>query len=385
MPFAANSASAAARIRRRVASGLRGRWCRAVAVAALHRLHARRHSDVGARSRYPSGEVSNWIVTAPVQLPAPVARPITEPPADAADRRRTAPSTADSRRVRPALVDAAVPVPLRRDHRRRQHDPQRGAARRSSRDLGAIGLAAPVDRRRLHVVFACLLLDGRRARRPLRPAARAHVRRRRGSACSRSLASFAHVARPAHRRPRAHGPRRRVHLPGHAVGAHQRLPRPRRAGQGHRHLGRRVGHRHRHRPAARRHARRALRLGVGVLHQRAGLRAGARRRVDPRAPAACATRTARSTRSAACCRSCALSTLLFAIIEAPEHGWTSDGRARRLRRVGRRCIAAVHRRGRRTTAAPDARRALLREPSLLARRRPPSRSRSSRCSARRSC
>ena len=133
------------------------------------------------------------------------------------------------------------------------------------------------------------------------------------------LASLGDFARDAHRRARAHGHRRRVHLPDDAVDPHQHVHRSR-AGQGHRGLGGRVGHRGRARPDARGHPGRALLLGRRVLRERADLRARARARVllhpdvaRPRQPAARPVGALLSILT--------LVALLYSIIQAPEKGW----------------------------------------------------------------
>ena len=112
------------------------------------------------------------------------------------------------------------------------------------------------------IVFAGLLLTsgslgdrfGRYQRAHHRPR---HLRRRLGAVGVRA------VGDRAHRHPRADGHRRRrAIMPGDAVDPHQRLPRPARAGQGDRRVGRRVGDRHRHRPDRGRRAARSTSGGA---------------------------------------------------------------------------------------------------------------------------
>ena len=85
---------------------------------------------------------------------------------------------------------------------------------------------------------------------------------------------------PAHRDPRVHGHRRRVHHAGDALDHHQRLPRER-AGPGDRRVGRHRGHRHRARSAHRRLPARALLLGLDLPREPPDRRDRAHRRLLP--------------------------------------------------------------------------------------------------------
>ncbi len=115
----------------------------------------------------------------------------------------------------------------------------------------------------------------RRLRRPPPPVRARHHRLHRGLAGLRSGA----VVRVPHLRPRPPGPRRSDGLPGRAVDRDHHLPRGPRAHQGAQRVGRDRRRRRRRRPAARRHPHRVPVVGVGVLRQRAGRRAG-----DPAVP-----------------------------------------------------------------------------------------------------
>ena len=136
------------------------------------------------------------------------------------------------------------------------------------------------------------------------------------------LASLGELARDAHRRARAHGHRRRVHLPDHAVDPHQHVHRAR-AGQGDRGVGRGLGDRRRARSDARRDPGRALLLGLGVLRERArsaslalvlgyfyipSSRDPDNRPLDP---------------VGALLSILTLVALLYSIIQAPDKGWTA--------------------------------------------------------------
>ena len=140
------------------------------------------------------------------------------------------------------------------------------------------------------------------------------------------------VGQRADRDPRADGHRRRVHHAVDAVDHHQRLHRPGGAGQGDRRVGRRLGARHRARPDHRRLPARALLVGLDLHRQRADRDRRAGARLLPRARVDATRRTPRSTRSARCCRSSALGSILWAVIEAPSHGWGVARDRRRLRR-----------------------------------------------------
>ena len=162
------------------------------------------------------------------------------------------------------------------DHHDRQLDPQRRAPHDRARPRRQ-RLRPAVDHRRLrHRVREPVAHRGR-ARRQVRPQGRADVRPPPLRRVLGARVAGDH-ARDADRRARAHGHRRRVHLPDHAVDPHQHLHRAR-AGQGHRGVGGGLGDRRRARPDARRDPGRALLLGLGVLRERADLRVGARARV----------------------------------------------------------------------------------------------------------
>ena len=121
----------------------------------------------------------------------------------------------------------------------------------------------------------------------------------------------------------ADGRRRGADHALHPVDPDQRVPRPPRAGPGHRHLGRLLRPRRRPRPGHRRPPAAALLLELGLL----GQPADRDRRTDPRLllrarvegperpPPRPARRAAEHRRPSAF--------LLFAIIEGPDAGWTS--------------------------------------------------------------
>src|ERR1019366_6555454 len=130
------------------------------------------------------------------------------------------------------------------------------------------------------------------------------------------------LGRPAHRVPGAHGHRRRCHHAGHAVDPHQRVHQPSRAGQGDRRLVGGGGSRRRHRPQHGRLAAGALRLGINLhgepAHRDRGT--GGRPVRDPALdqPAPQAPRPGRG-----CAVIAGLLAVVYAIIEAPRHGWLS--------------------------------------------------------------
>ena len=130
------------------------------------------------------------------------------------------------------------------------------------------------------------------------------------------------VRRRADRRARRAGPRRRDHLPGRALDHHDDVRRGRRAEQGARHLGRDRRLRRGGRRARRRRADEVPRLGVDLLRQRAGRRdrACARAAVRAREP-----RRARSVPdvAGAVTVTAGLALLVYAVSEAPNHGWGS--------------------------------------------------------------
>ena len=189
-------------------------------------------------------------------------------------------------------------------------------------DLDASAAAAPVDRRRLHRRVRRAAPHRRKPRGPLRPPPRARRRARHvhGRLGAQRRRRHHH---DADRRPRGHGPRRGADHADDPVDPRQRLRRPAGAGHGHRHLDRRRRCRHRARPDRRRlpHARPLL--VVGVLDQRAapGRRASSGRCTSSPTPR---TRTPPgSTPSARVASTVAVGSLVYAIIDAPEHGWTS--------------------------------------------------------------
>ena len=117
------------------------------------------------------------------------------------------------------------------------------------------------------LVFAGLLLRGRRAGGPLRAPPHAadrtrRVRRRLGVGGLRGR------RRRADPRPRGHGRGRRVHHARDALAADQRLHRRARARAGDRHLGRDGGARRRARPGGRRRPARPLLVGLDLHRQR---------------------------------------------------------------------------------------------------------------------
>ena len=165
-----------------------------------------------------------------------------------------------------------------------------------------------------------------------------------------------------------------------AVDPHQRLP-ARRAPQGHRRLGRHRRRRRRHRPDRLRLPARALLVGLGVPRQRAGHH---RARSSP---ARILLPTSRDPEQppldipGALLSIVGLGSLVYGIIEGPQHGWTSPETPRHLRRRRRR-PRPVRPGGSCTRRAPDARPALLPGPALQrGLRRHDARS-SSPCSAR---
>ena len=117
---------------------------------------------------------------------------------------------------------------------------------------------------------------GRQARGLLRPAPALHHRPGDLHARVARLRARAERRLP-HRRPRRAGPRRGDHEPGDARDHHRDVPASS-AGDGDRHLGRRLGDGARHRPAARRADHRPHRLELDLLRQRPGRRARHHRR-----------------------------------------------------------------------------------------------------------
>ena len=169
-------------------------------------------------------------------------------------------------------------------------------------DLGAVQLAAAVDRRRLHARLRRPAAHRRRARRPLRPQARAH-------------------ARSGHLRPRLGRSPRSPTSPEMliatralmGIGGAFIMPSTlsiitavfpaARAGEGDRRLGRRVRPRHRHRPGRRRLADRARQLERGLPRQPPVRRRRARRRPLARARVQATPPRRGSTSPASRCRS----------------------------------------------------------------------------------
>ena len=140
------------------------------------------------------------------------------------------------------------------------------------RELGASSTRAAVDRRRLHDRVRQLPAHRREHRRPSRPQTLLRVRPAGVRRRARSAARWSRHRSNAHPAPRRAGLRRRVRHARDAVDPHQRVHRPRRAGPGHRHLGRRVGPRRGHRPARRRLPARPLLVGLDLPRQRADRR-----------------------------------------------------------------------------------------------------------------
>ncbi|CAA9476647.1 MAG: Uncharacterized MFS-type transporter, partial [uncultured Solirubrobacteraceae bacterium] len=144
---------------------------------------------------------------------------------------------------------------------------QRGAALDRPRPRVLAG-EPPVGRQRLHARLRRLPPPRRPHGRPPRAAAPVHRRPhplRRRLAAGRLRADGG----PAHRLPRAAGPRRGAHLARRALHRHDALHRGRRAQQGARGVGRGGRRRRRGRRAARRRAHGVPRLGVGAVRQHA--------------------------------------------------------------------------------------------------------------------
>ena len=135
--------------------------------------------------------------------------------------------------------------------------------------------------------------------------------------------SLAPGPRLADRVPRAAGGRREHAQPGRDGDRHQRVHRPRRAGEGDRPVGLGVRPVARGRPGHRRRARRLGRLARRLLDQHPGRRRGHRADRPVRAGVAGRRASGGSTRSASCWSSLALGTLSYGIIEGPDLGWGS--------------------------------------------------------------
>ena len=196
----------------------------------------------------------------------------------------------------PAMGEPGRALPVGVRHRDRRHHRQRGSAHHGARARSHHQPTA-VDRRRLHPGVRRSASRRRQPGRPIRPPPRPRprpglVRRHLGAGRLRP------DTRPAHRRPGRHGRRGRADLPGHAGHPQQRVPGTRRAGQGHRHLGRRQRPVGRGRTGDRWLPARALLVGLGVPRQRPDRhrRPGSRSDADPRfeGPARQSDRPARS-------------------------------------------------------------------------------------------
>ena len=247
-----------------------------------------------------------------------------------------------------------------------------------ARELNAIDHAAPVDGRRLRLVFAGLLFTA---------GALGDRFGRKGAlqvgllvfSSGSLLAAFADSADGGHRRPGGHGPGRRVRHALHAVDPHQRLPAVG-AHQGHRHLGRHLRRRRRPRSCRQRLPARALLVGLGVPRQRAdhrrraGRRRGSwcRRRSDPE--------SAKLDPFGALLSIAGLGSLVYAIIEAPRTVGLSAATPR-SGSAAPRCADRVFVWWELRNRAPDARPALVPRPALQRGLRRDRRSSSSRCSA----
>ena len=139
----------------------------------------------------------------------------------------------------------------------------------------------------------------------------------------------------ADRRARRPGPRRGDHLAGRALDRHDHLRGGRRAQQGARHLGRARRRRRRGRRAARRRPDEVLRLGVDLLRQRAGRRARVPARPALRAREPLASTQTSPDVAGAVTVTAGLALLVYAISQAPDHGWGSSWTIVRLVVVGR--------------------------------------------------
>ena len=207
------------------------------------------------------------------------------------------------RRQRPSpLADPGGPLhgPARRRDRRndRQCRPSHPCAR-PPRLLER----APVDRRRLHDHLCQLPPHSRKHRRSPRPQTVLHLRP--GDLCPWIVRLLACPHRPASDRAAGgSGLRRRLHHAGDPVDPDQCVPRRRRTGPGHRHLGRSVGARCRHRASGRRLPARALLVGFDLLGQRPHRGRGGHRRHRHRARIArSSTRPGSTSRARSCRRS----------------------------------------------------------------------------------
>ena len=182
--------------------------------------------------------------------------------------------------------------------------PRAGPVRRRPRRVDRQRRAA-VDRQRPPVLPGRPLLGHQRLHAHLRrlpPARRPHGRParpppdvpRRPDPVRARLAGrrLRRVQRPADRRSRRAGPRRRAAVARRALAGDRDLRRGRGAQQGARRLGRRGRLRRRRRRAGRRHAHRVGRLGVGPVRQRAD-----RPRSRPRSPRDCCPRAATPARA----------------------------------------------------------------------------------------
>ena len=225
--------------------------------------------------------------------------------------------------ARQPLEDARRPLPEPRDHRARQHDPQRRAA-------DAAGRVRRLRRRRCSgwSTPTCWSSPG---------CCWCSARSATGSAASCALQSgiaifglaslgalFADSVRRGHRDPLADGRRRRADHARDAVDHRQRLP-ARGARQGDRDLGGAGRGRHRARTARRRPADRVVRLVRRVPGQRAGRARRACCSASGSSPRAATRGPGRSTSPARSLSTAGFTVLVYAIIEAPE----TAGAARR--------------------------------------------------------
>ena len=207
-----------------------------------------------------------------------------------------------------------------RDHRARQHHPQRRAAEPAG-GVRCIHLDAAVDRRLVPARVRRPSADDGHARRSLRPQACAAGGLLLFGGASLAVL-FADSAEPADRHPRRDGRRRRADHAGDALDHLERLP-ARGARQGDRHLGGDGGGRHRARPADRRPAARVLRLEVGLPASTCPSPP------SPCWPASCSCPRAATRKPGAfdvpgaVLSIGALVSLVYGVIEAPERGWTS--------------------------------------------------------------
>ena len=137
------------------------------------------------------------------------------------------------------------------------------------------------------------------------------------------------LGQPGHRHPGDHGRGRGAGDAGHPVDPRHRLPAAG-AGPGHRRVGRPGRRRRRHRAHRRRLAARALLVGLGVPGQHPGDRHRPGGRALPR-PHVPRPRKLPLDPVGAGLSIVGLGSVLYAIIEAPTHGWTGRPHPRRRR------------------------------------------------------